>query len=102
MSGDRRLQVLRDEMQRLETEIKAKAQQEGEPWPRRVTMYVHGSKDVAWDVFHESLQGMTEKAGGTFSYTLYEIGVDLEVNQDGTSKVLAVRVGSAILRPEAP
>lgn len=56
-------------------------------WPKRTKIYVCSDKDQNWEV-GERL-GLTEDAiRKNFKYTLMEIAVEIEVNKDGTYKII--------------
>jgi hypothetical protein len=62
--------------------------QNQQPWPRRVVAYLHGSKEAMWDLGQEL--GLSEAACEQFVYACYEVGIVLNVNEDGTSQVLGI------------
>lgn len=67
------------------------------PWPRCATIYLHGSKESNYEN-GEGL-GLNEEALRNFVYACYEVGIDIEVNEDGTSRI--VGVDGRKLQPEA-
>ena len=58
-------------------------------WPRKTTMYLSSSKDYCAEVGAEL--GLSEEAMQTFVYALYEVKFEMEVNEDGTYKILNVK-----------
>ena len=56
------------------------------PWPRRLTLYAHCSKETNWEK-GEAL-GLTGDALGLFMH-FEEIALDVEVAEDGRVTVLA-------------
>jgi len=63
----------------------------------KVTRHLHSDKESNLDTA-ESL-GLDEKAQNEFMYALYEVEFDLEVNKDGTYKILKVTCGEDVLLP---
>jgi hypothetical protein len=58
-------------------------------FPKRVKMYLHGDKDSNWRTGHDI--GLSEEAiRQEFKYALYEVEVEIEVNRDGTYKMVSV------------
>lgn len=57
-------------------------------WPKRVTAYVHGSKESMRRLGEEA--GLSEAALCRFRYALYELRVELEVQENGDSIVIAI------------
>jgi len=95
-----RVEQLLNERARIEAELEEALEAE-DSWPRRVQMGLLSSKDSNWDLLSEGeLDGMTEDAQRTFSYTLYEVLFEVEVNKDGTSKILRAVCGKEVLVPE--
>lgn len=51
-----------------------------------IEMYLHGSKDTNWELAQE--MGLSETASGNFTYALYEVKLDVELDTD--TKIVAV------------
>lgn len=59
-------------------------------WPKKITTYLHGSKDTAYETAMEI--GLSEEAyREEFRGLLYEIEFDILVQEDGTYRILEVR-----------
>lgn len=59
-------------------------------WPKKATMYLHGDTERAWKI-GEKL-GLSEGViKERFKFCLYELTVEIEVNEDGTYKILNVK-----------
>lgn len=56
-------------------------------WPKRIKVYVHGSKEYMWDK-GEAL-GLKGDALRMFSYACSEVEILLEVQSDGTAKMVS-------------
>ena len=63
----------------------------------KVTRHLHSDKESNYDTA-EGL-GLSEEAQKEFAYALYEVEFDLEVNEDGTYKILKVTDGDNVLLP---
>lgn len=58
-------------------------------WPKKVKMYIHGDKEYNWGLGEEL--GLSESAiKENFKYALYELTVEVSVNEDGTYEILGV------------
>lgn len=57
-------------------------------WPKRTVVYLHSSKESMFD--RGKALGLSEDACHEFKYCGYEIRLDVEVNKDGTFKVLGL------------
>ena len=96
-----RIDQLLNEQARIEKELEQAYADEDTAWPRHITMGLNACKESNWDKFEsEELAGMSDDAGRTFAGTLYEVMFDLEVNKDGTSKILRAVCGKEVLVPE--
>lgn len=63
---------------------------QSDQWPKQVSVYLHGDKESNWDTAQKiglSEEAFTEK----FKYALYEVEFNLEVNEDGTYKILSYK-----------
>lgn len=70
-------------------EYYAELDKEQATWPKRHTHYAHVDKDTNWEV-GEGL-GLSEEAIKTnFKYCCSEIGVIIDVYEDGTYKIIGV------------
>lgn len=58
------------------------------PWPRRVTTYLHSSKESNYED-GEGL-GLTDNALQKFAYACCEVAIELEVWPDGRSCIVGV------------
>ncbi len=58
-------------------------------WPKRAKVYLHSSKECMRDSGEEL--GLQGEALREFSYALYEVEFDLEVNENGTYKILSTK-----------
>lgn len=54
----------------------------------RVDAYLHSSKDSMYAAGLEA--GLDEEAASNFRYALYEVKITLEVDNDGSSTIVAV------------
>lgn len=63
----------------------------------KVSRYLHSDKESNLDTA-EGL-GLDEKAQDEFMYALYEVEFQLEVNKDGSYKILKVIDGDNVLIP---
>lgn len=98
-----RIDQLLNELAAVEEELAELRANEKLSWTRHITMGLHSCKESNWDKFEsEELAGMPDEAGRTFAGTLYEVMFDLEVNKDGTSKILRVVCGKEVLVPRRP
>ena len=78
--------LLEERQRTIEEEAEEEA---GNPsWPKRTQMYLHSNKEYAWEVGEEL--GLSDEALGDFRYALYEVTFEIEVNKDGTYKILNV------------
>lgn len=60
-----------------------------ESWPKRTKFFLHGNADSNWDAGKKL--GLSEEAIRTkFRYALYEVEFDVEVDEDGTCRIVAV------------
>lgn len=57
-------------------------------FPKRTKMYLHGDKDGNRERGEEL--GLSEDACKKFAYALYEVEFDVEVEEDGGCRILAV------------
>ena len=58
-------------------------------FPKRKVVYLHSNKEDMWDVGGElGLSG--DAIDGNFKYALYEVGIELLVNEDGTYRIIGV------------
>lgn len=59
-------------------------------WPKRITMYVHGDKDTNWETGEEL--GLSETTiRDNFKYCLLEVGVEIDVYQNGKYKIVGMK-----------
>lgn len=56
----------------------------------RITDYLHSSKEDNWEKASEIGMDQNEEFMRHFRYTLYEVKFELEVYEDGTSKIIKV------------
>jgi hypothetical protein len=56
-------------------------------WPKRITMYVHGDKETSWQTGKDI--GLSEPAADRFMYALYELTVEMSVDEDGTYEIVS-------------
>lgn len=81
-------------------------ERQAEPWPRRATVYLRSSKesmfeaaqDVGLDAGDE--ESWSDSPAGKFRYALYEVRFELEVEEDGTYRIVSVTDGETVLRAE--
>ena len=65
----------------------------------KTTLYLHSTKDDMYYIADTEL-GLSDEAATTFSYALYEVEFDVEVDPEtGHYEILEVRDGSRVLRP---
>lgn len=57
-------------------------------WPRTRAVYLHSSKETMYE--HGSELGLTGEALDKFTFALYELTLELAVNQDGTYKIVRI------------
>jgi len=59
-------------------------------FPYKTVIYLHSNKDSMWE---KGLQiGLSEDAiSCNFAYCLCEIGIEIEVNEDGSYKILGIK-----------
>jgi hypothetical protein len=57
-------------------------------WPKFTAAYLHGDKVTMWDLGRAL--GLSEEACKEFSYACYEVKVKIEVQENGTSKIIGV------------
>lgn len=55
-----------------------------------ITDYLHSSKESNWEKASEIGMDQNENFMRHFRYTLYEVKFELEVYEDGTSKIIKV------------
>jgi hypothetical protein len=91
-----RLADIDAQMKVLDTERQRLLADEAQPWPRRTTVYLHSSKESMYDVAHEV--GLEENAANKFMYFGYEVSLEVDVNQDGSWRILALD-GQALRKP---
>lgn len=58
-------------------------------WPKRAIAYLHGDKETMWEK-GEKL-GLTGEAIMLFRHALCEVTVEIDVNEDGTYKIVSVK-----------
>lgn len=63
----------------------------------KVSVYLHRDKETNLETA-EGLE-LNEKAQNEFMYALYEVEFELEVNDDGSYKILKVTDGDNVLLP---
>ncbi len=63
----------------------------------KVSLYLHRDKDSNYETAQGL--GLDEKAQDEFKYALYEVEFELEVNKDGSYKILKVTDGENVLLP---
>jgi len=51
-------------------------------------MYLHGSKEFNYDLGEEL--GLSEKQMENFKYALYEVELDVEIDEEGNATILKV------------
>jgi hypothetical protein len=57
----------------------------------KTTIYVHGDEESNWEKGEQL--GLSEDAiKENFKYALYEVGFVLDVNEDGTYKILSLEI----------
>lgn len=87
---------LRREIAEKEAELQRLKEQEREAgWPRTTTDYLHGSKESAYEKAAELLDcdyddDEVYKFGRNYLNALYEVEFELEVQRDGTSRIVKV------------
>lgn len=59
--------------------------------PKTTTMYLHSDKESNYDTARDL--GLPAKAADNFRYALTELEIDLEVDDDGTYRILEIRDG---------
>ena len=58
-------------------------------FPKKTSVYLHSNKEAMWDKGQEL--GLSEEAiSDNFRSCCYEVKVNIEVNEDGTYKILSV------------
>jgi hypothetical protein len=58
-------------------------------FPIRTVVYLHGDKA---DTYNDGLElGLSKEAAENFKYCTYEIGVEVEVYEDGQYKILGLK-----------
>ena len=66
-----------------------KEEEERNRFPIKTSVYLHSSKECMYDKGEEL--GLSKEAiSDNFSYCCYEVKVNIEVNEDGTYKILSV------------
>lgn len=59
-------------------------------WPKRITMYVNGDKESNWGIGEDL--GLSESViKEKFRYCLLEVGIDIDVYQNGEYKVVGFK-----------
>jgi hypothetical protein len=77
---------VQDDLDTARAEELAKA---GLSWPRRVKAYLHSSKESTWEYGAEL--GLSDEAiRGNFLYALSEVEIELEVEENGDYKIVAI------------
>lgn len=56
------------------------------PWPKVETVYLHSNKESMRDLGERI--GLAEKDIQKFKFLFYEVAIKLEINEDGTYKIL--------------
>jgi hypothetical protein len=59
-------------------------------WPRYIDYYVHQCKEENLDILDENKIVMSKEAEHMFMYTASQIKFWLQINEDGTTKVLKI------------
>lgn len=97
-----RIDQLLKERVRIEAELDEAFESE-DSWPRRIQINLCSSRDSNWNLMTHGgeLDGMSEDAQRTFSYALFEVLFEVDVNQDGTYTIVRARNGKQILTPES-
>lgn len=89
----------RAEELRREIEEKQKELEEIESeWPKRVTSYLHGSKEDAYYKCETELGIDDPEFARNYMSALYEVEFELEVERDGTTRI--VKVNGRELEPD--
>ncbi|WP_438980283.1 hypothetical protein [Polynucleobacter sp.] len=58
-------------------------------WPKKTVIYLHRDKESNWELGEEL--GLSEKAiREHFAYACYEVGIFVQVNEDGTVQALGI------------
>lgn len=57
-------------------------------WPKNAMIYLHSDKDSNYEIADKI--GLSNKASDNFRYCCSEIAIKLEINEDGTYKILGL------------
>lgn len=58
-------------------------------WPKKTVIYLHGDKETNWEKGQEL--GLSDEAiSENFRYACYEVGIIVEVNEDGTCQAIGL------------
>jgi type VI protein secretion system component VasF len=79
---------IQHEINRLGKELTEAREAAKGPWPRRITLYTRRSREAVEEDGHRL--GLSPEACSHFKYCLDEVAVALEVQQDGTAKILGI------------
>lgn len=88
MKNATRLEEINADIAALEAEKATLEATQAGPWPKRTTIYLHGSKESNYN--HGQTLGLSDTACETFMYACYEVGIDLEVTRDGKATIIGV------------
>jgi hypothetical protein len=59
-------------------------------WPKRIVIYLHGSKETnRWQAENENL-GLSKEALNNFAYCCYEVGIDVDVYENGDTEIVGI------------
>lgn len=58
-------------------------------WPQKIVVHLHSSKESMWEDGRKL--GLSEAACEEFKYCCYEVGIEVEVNEDGSSKLIGLK-----------
>jgi hypothetical protein len=85
-----RLAGMQDELRRLHAAVQRLDPPHESVWPRRATLYLRGSKEALYTA--GTMAKLSEEARATLMATCdCEVGVDIEIYEDGSSRPLGIK-----------
>lgn len=70
-------------------------------FPKRIKMYVHGSKEAAWEAAERA--GLSGEGLSRAKWMLHEVTCEVDLYEDGTADLVSASDGvTTLCRQEAP